>query len=597
MRKEISRISSALKLGVLDEICIQNIQEVLSSGDSIALKSIRELVEAENWAELRNRFYQYLEFGTGGMRGRVIGEIITKAERGNAKEGVPEFPCVGTATLNFFILRRVMLAFLLVLQEKKKEGKICFAIAHDTRYFSQKFTQFCANFGKDYGAEVFLFDGATSTPQLSHFVCQSDMNAGIVLTASHNPSYDNGFKVYFEDGGQAVEKKIAPLIAHFQKGDCPEKREGGGIFLLGKKEEEEYLSVLQNLILNPSLFEGEKISLVYSSLHGTGKRIIPSLLKRVGCEVFSVTSQEVEDGGFSTVISPNPESDEAFQETVDLMEEKKADVGIATDPDCDRLGAASRDRNGMIRLLSGNQIGLLLLWYRLEILSQREDWKEKNPIFITTYVTSPLQKKIAKSYGCRVIETLTGFKYIGAKIQKYEEEDAPPFFVFGSEESYGFLATSAVRDKDGNGAAILIAELALFAKKQKKTYWCLLDEIYQKYGYFQERTFSLQFKGAEGNLEREKLFQSFLADSPNFGYKILSFENFEEEIKDADGEILPKAKMYLYRLENGFSCIIRPSGTEPKMKFYFFASGISQEGVERVLEKLEKKLLVRYGKG
>ena len=591
MKNLQTEILEIQKKGLLSSSCVKNILETLACEDAFSQEVILELIRAENWKELNNRFYTKIQFGTGGMRGRTIAEKITKTERGNVKEeNPPQFPSVGTALLNFFTLKPVMLALIAYLQEKKSTPKI--AIAYDTRFFSKEFCDFCAKLGLENACFVFLFSEPASTPELSYLVRQKKLDAGIVITASHNPSHDNGFKVYFSDGGQAVETSINRLKKYLTKPAKLKKKEKGKIYFVKTEEEKEYQKVLKNLFLDFSLIQEEKpLRIVFSSLHGTGKRMILPLLKDLACEVHSVISQEVNDGGFSTVKSPNPENAEAFTQIIALANERKIDIGIATDPDCDRLGMVARNKNGKMDLLSGNQIGSLFLWYRLKTLSKQRKMP-KNPIVIQTFVTSSLQEKIANSFGCEVVKTLTGFKYIGAKLAKYEKEKRETCFVFGAEESYGFLATSKVRDKDANGAGVMASELALFARREQKSIWDLLENIYQTYGYHSEKTFSLVFEGANGAEKRKKLFafyqKNFLQLS---GKEIVLINDFTQETKDVEGDILPFSEVLSFSLEKEISCVVRPSGTEPKMKYYLFASlekGSSLAKREEMHLKLEK---------
>src|SRR5437870_1417594 len=355
---------------------------------------------------------------------------------------------------------------------------------------------------------------------------------------------------------------------------------------------------LRTLVLDPTLIrEAKSLKIVYAPLHGTGGVIIEPMLKRLGFNLEVVPEQDHFDGRFPTVKSPNPENAEALTMAIDLAEKEDADVVVATDPDCDRMGAAVRASDGKMKLLTGNQIGSILAWYRTRTLFEKGVLNKHNAsrgVIIKTFVTTDLQKAIAEHYGLRCVETLTGFKYIGAKLGKYEraipdhqnyvdlsEEETrrlrlehSSFYVFGGEESYGYSGADFVRDKDGNGAVIMFCEVAAYAKWRGQTVDELLDDIYAMFGYFAEKNASLIFEGAEGAAKIARLVKSYATDpfSEVLGSKVESIKNFEtDEIKDVEGDNVPKEKMSIFKLEDGTRIAVRPSGTEPKIKYYLFA--------------------------
>ena len=377
--------------------------------------------------------------------------------------------------------------------------------------------------------------------------------------------------------------------------------------MIGKEIDEVYMERLETLVLDPDIIRKAKsLRIVYSPLHGTGRVIIEPMLKRLGFNFDVVPEQNRFDGRFPTVKSPNPENAEALTMAIDLAQKEDADLVVATDPDCDRMGAAVRARDGKMKLLTGNQIGSLLAYYRTKTLFDQGILNKKNAaraVIIKTFVTTDLQKAIAEHYGLRCVETLTGFKYIGAKLGKYERAipeklrqkyvdlsedetrrlrlDHSSFYVFGGEESYGYSGADFVRDKDGNGAVIMFCEVAAYAKSRGQTVDQLLDEIFATFGYFVEKNGSLVFEGAEGANKIARLAESYATDplSEVLGSKVMSIRNFEtDEIKDVEGDEIPKEKMSIFELDDGTRIAVRPSGTEPKIKYYLFAQRRPKEG-------------------
>jgi phosphoglucomutase len=606
-----SKIAHAVADGQLMESAAKNVRTLVAGAPSdLYLRAVEELVDSSKWSELNDRFYQTLAFGTGGIRGRTIGKIVTRAERGNSRENQrPEFPCVGTNAMNFFNISRATGGLVAYLHDWNRREKISakpkIVIAYDPRFFSKEFAGLAAKVASQNGCDAFVFDGPRSVPELSFAVRYLKASAGVVITASHNPPHDNGYKVYFNDGAQVVDPHASEIIAKVNAitsetfTPLPGNQQGK-VTIIGREVDDAYMQRLDTLILDPQVIrEAKSLRIIYTPLHGTGAIIIEPMLKRLGFNFKLVPEQDNFDGRFRTVKSPNPENAEALTMAIDLARKEDADLVVATDPDCDRMGAAVRAKDGTLKLLSGNQIGSLLAWYRTKTLFDKGVLNAENSsraVIIKTFVTTDLQKAIAEHYGLRCIETLTGFKYIGAKLGKYERTipeqlrqnyvdlteaetrrlrlEHSSFYVFGGEESYGYSGADFVRDKDGNGAVIMFCEVAAYAKSHGQTVDQLLDEIYATFGYFAEKNGSLVFEGAEGAGKIARLVKSYATEpfSEVLGIKVRSIKNFEtDEIKDVEGDNVPKEKMSIFELEDGTRIAVRPSGTEPKIKYYLFA--------------------------
>ncbi len=640
MKSDLSELNARIEQAVAHRHLIassaKNIRTLLEgAGSDIYFRSVKELVDAGEWQELNDRFYQTLEFGTGGLRGRTIGKIVTTAERGNASEGErPEFPCVGTNAMNFFNINRATRGLVAYLQEcKRRDGvstKPKMVIAHDPRFFSKEFAEVAAKVAAENGCDAFVFDAPRSVPELSFAVRHLHANAGIVITASHNPPHDNGYKAYFDDGAQVIEPHASGIIAKVNAITTESftplpKEQQGKVTVIGKDIDQAYMRRLETLILDPRVIrEAKSLRIVYTPLHGTGSVIIKPMLTRLGFNFQVVPEQDCFDGRFPTVKSPNPEYGEALTMAMKLAESENADLVAATDPDCDRMGVAVRTKDGKMKLLTGNQIGSLLAWYRIKTLFDKGVLNKQNAargVIIKTFVTTDLQNAIANYYGVRCVETLTGFKYIGAKLANYERAIPEQlrqsyadlaetetrrlrlahssFYVFGGEESYGYSGADFVRDKDGNGAVIMFCEVAAYAKSRGQTIDQLLDEIYSQFGYFAEKSNSLVFEGAEGANKIASLMKSY-TDRPVreiLGLQVANIRNFEtEEIRDVEGDPIPKTKMLMLQLEDGTRIAVRPSGTEPKIKYYLFArrqpemERFTSEDLNRIKVAVEKQL-------
>ncbi len=631
MAHDTTTRESAVQQGKLLAGSAANIEAMLAAASTpIAGKSVAELEQAGEWAELNDRFFRTLAFGTGGIRGRTIGKIVTAAERGTPNSlGRPEFPCVGTNAMNYDSITRATRGLVEYLHDwfarEKISGTPKLVIAHDTRFFSKEFTKLAAEVAAKNGCDACVFDGPRSTPELSFAVRYLRANAGVVITASHNPSHDNGYKVYFDDGAQVVEPHASGIIAKVNAPPEPPNGKRGSVTTLNRGLDEAYLSRLETLVLDPELVRAQSdLRIVYTPIHGTGGVIIKPLLTKLGFTFDVVPEQDGFDGRFPTVKSPNPENAEALQLGIELAQKQNADLVIATDPDCDRMGVAVRSTDGEMKLLTGNQIGGLIAYYRTKTLFDQGVLTKENAsraVIIKTFVTTDLQKAIAEKFGLRLVETLTGFKYIGAKLLKYERavtlpegvdyRDLPEeetrklrlahssFYVFGGEESYGYSGSDFVRDKDANSATVMFCEVAAYAKGRGLTLDGLLDEIYAELGCYLEKNGAMTFEGAEGAAKIQRLLATYQEKPPNemHGSEVTGIKNFATQaMHDIEGDEIPKEKMLIFELADKTRIAVRGSGTEPKIKFYLFAQRrpegrvFSLEEVAEIKAELAQKL-------
>jgi phosphoglucomutase len=588
--------------------------------------SINELLTAKAWTELDDRFFRDLAFGTGGMRGRTIGKIVTKAEAGLPQPlGRPEFPGTGTNMLNFGNVHRAVSALGAYLIAGYPGEKLSVAIAHDTRFFSREFAQAAAQSLNALGIDALLFPEDRSTPQLSFTTRVAGAHAGIMITASHNPSHDNGMKFYSRDGGQVVEPHASGITKHFAKLSSDPAAlpallktiaKPGKVVVLDAEMDAIYQDAVGNLVLEPEaiLETRDKIKFVYTPLHGTGIRAIPALLDQFDFRYSIVEAQSQGDGRFPTVKSPNPENAEALELAIKQAEAEKADVVMATDPDDDRMGVAVRDAGGKMILLTGNQIGSIMAYYRCSRLVAQgilTDANRKNAVIIKTFVTTDLQKRIAEKFGVGCIETLTGFKYIGEKMHDYEKAHGDPdfakrpaaeqraaalershFVIFAGEESYGYTGGDYVRDKDANAAVLMFAEVAAWAKSKGQTLVEYLDAIYRELGFYTERLGTLTFEGAQGARQIAKLLASFRSQPPAKyqGQAVTGVDDFGlQDFTDADGKKIPKETMLLFHMADGSRMVVRGSGTEPKIKFYFLTRADAKRESDLAAIKAERK--------
>ena len=634
----LQAIEEAGERGDLSPATITNLRQWLETEElpKWTRDSLTELIEGKEWDELNDRFYKDITFGTGGMRGRAIGKVSTSVERGSSDQGAPERPMAGSNAINdFTVIRSVMALFGYVakfLAENNRFETPRVAIAHDVRHFSRRFCLLAASTWSRLGGIALIFDGPRSTPQLSFTVRRRKAHAGIVITASHNPPHDNGFKAYFEDGAQVISPHAEGIVEEYEKTTLREivphlDIEKEAIGTLPQDEDLAYLKVVEQAALDPNLIEQEKPKVVFTPIHGTGGISSLPALWELGLEPIVVDAQNKQDPNFPTVKSPNPENAEALEQGIALARKTGAVAVIATDPDADRMGVATLDATRKYVLLNGNEIGALLAEYRITRLKEfgclPENGSERATI-IKTFVTSPLIEAIAKGHGLSCINTLTGFKWTGQKIRKYEEilirelnekegvvidYDKTDYytrmelgirygktFIFACEESFGYLPYDFVRDKDGNASTIAFCELLSYLSKKKKTIIEYLDSIYLKYGYFDQNTINIYFDGATGAVKIQKIIDSYIENPPKEigGIRILSIKDFGKSgFKDEDGDPIPLEKFYYIELENGYYYAVRASGTEPKIKFYLFGKEIvnQMEDLDEIKNRVSDQLI------
>jgi phosphoglucomutase len=581
--------------------------------------SIAELVAEEQWTELNDRFYKTLSFGTGGLRGRSIGRVVTSVERGTQGNSLPpQYPAVGTNSMNAFNISRATQGLVNYLIKHFPGRTPALVLAHDTRYFSRYFAELAVQVATEMGIDAYLFESERSTPELSFAVRHLKAQAGVVITASHNPPHDNGYKAYFQDGAQIVEPHASAIIREVlavQSGRIANPAaKKGCLQIIGQEVDAAYLDAVSSLVLEPEMIKSQrgKLKIVFTPIHGTGIQSVPALLDRFGFQFSTVPLQVKPDGGFPTVKSPNPENAEALQLAMDQAQVEGADLVMATDPDADRMGVAVRNGRGGFDVMSGNQIGSIMAAYRLERFFAQGILHKGNAekaTLIKTFVTTDLQKALAAHYGVKCVDTLTGFKYIGEKLGDYEALAGgrgagteaewrgrllakSTFFVFGGEESYGYSGGDYVRDKDANAAVLMFAEVAAYAAAQGKTLGDYLNEIYVRFGFYSEKLGTLTFEGAEGAAKIKRLLESYRSETPKTwgSYTVEKVLNFAEDtLHDVDGKLIPKELMLMFTLSEGFRVAVRGSGTEPKIKFYFFGRAAVEPAANLEAIKAELK--------
>ena len=550
------------------------------------LKSL--LLEAEgNEKELEDCFYKKLEFGTAGMRGEIG---------------------PGPNRMNVYTVRKASAGLAAYIgangEEAKKRGVV---IAYDSRHKSPEFAMEAAKTLAENGVQTYVFDELRPTPELSFAVRELNAFAGIVITASHNPPEYNGYKVYGEDGAQLPPADADKLIGYvnaieneleIEAGDEAALTEKGLIQIIGEEIDQAYLDKLTSISVNPDLAKETEVKVIFTPLHGTANKSVRRGLKALGYEhVTVVPEQELPDPDFSTVSSPNPEEHAAFEYAIRLGEEKGADILIGTDPDADRLGVAVKDQEGRYAVLTGNQTGALLLHYLLSQKQQKGTLPD-NGVVLKTIVTSEMGRDIAASFGLDTIDTLTGFKFIGEKIKQFEASGEYAF-QFGYEESYGYLIGDFARDKDAVQAALLAVEVCAFYKKQGKSLYDGLLELYQTFGFYREGLKSLTLKGKEGAEQIAAILSTFREQPPLSiaGKDVVSAEDYltgkRTLLKENKTEMidLPTSNVLKYFLEDGSWFCLRPSGTEPKVKFYFAVKGPTNEDSEALLHQLTDEVM------
>ena len=542
----------------------------------------------DNDEEIKERFYKDLEFGTGGLRG-IIG--------------------AGTNRMNFYTVTKATqgLANYIKKQGGEKKGV---AIAYDSRNMSPEFSEAAALCLNANGIKTYRFESLRPTPELSFAIRELGCISGIVITASHNPPEYNGYKAYWEDGAQVTAPRDKEIIeevnaitdfADVKTMDKEEAIKKDLYHTIGKEIDDKYIAQLEKLVLNKDIIkEVEKdIKIVYTPLHGTGNIPVQRILKELGfTNVYVVPEQEKPDGNFPTVSYPNPEAPEAFELALKLAKEKNADIVLATDPDADRLGVYAKDsKTGEYVSFTGNMSAILIAEYRLSQLKERNQLP-KNGAIVTTIVSTNMTKALAKYYNIACIETLTGFKFIGEQIKKFEEEHTYEY-LFGFEESYGCLVGTHARDKDSIVAVMSLCEAAAYYKKQGLTLWDQMIRIYEKYGYYKETQHSITLKGIDGAEKIKEMLTKIRNNPPmQIGkYKVEEFRDYEVGITKnfVTGEegktTLPRSNVLYFALENNCWCCARPSGTEPKIKFYIGVKEKTMQEADRELKKLKEDLL------
>ena len=566
----------------LSQQSINNIEQWLkdSNIDEDTKQELRNLEQEPQ--ELEDRFYKDLEFGTGGLRG-VIGAGSNRMNRYT----------IGKATQGF--------AQYILGSFGQAEGKPSVVIAYDSRHYSPEFALESALVLAGNGIVAKLFPSLRTTPQLSFSVRDLGATGGIVITASHNPPEYNGYKVYNNQGGQLIPHEAEQVIQHIKEVESfsavkkitqAEAEEQGLLVWLGEADDDAFVRTIAEHSVNADLIRsslGKDFRIVYTPLHGTGNIPVRKTLEAIGfTNVHVVPEQEQPDAEFSTVKSPNPEEREAFTLAMKLGEELNADILIGTDPDCDRMGAVVKDKDGKYIVLSGNQSGAIMIHYLLSQLKAAGTLPD-NGVVVKTIVTSEMGAAIARHYGAEVINTLTGFKYIGEQMTKFEESGQYTY-LFGYEESYGYLAGNYARDKDAVLASMLIAEAGAFYKGQGKTLYDVLEELYEQFGYFQERLESRTLKGKDGIAQIQSKMTAWRTQPPLeiAGVQVSEVLDYS---KGLDG--LPQENVLKFMLEDGSWFCLRPSGTEPKIKVYFAVRGDSIANAEERIAKLVQEVMSR----
>ncbi|WP_438351986.1 phospho-sugar mutase [Paenibacillus sp. FA6] len=566
----------------LTQPSINNIQKWLQDSyiDEETKQELRSL--EQDPTELEDRFYKDLEFGTGGLRG-VIGAGSNRMNRYT----------IGKATQGF--------AQFIVGSYGQTEGKPSVVIAHDSRHFSPEFALEAALVLAGNGIVAKLFPSLRTTPQLSFSVRDLGATGGIVITASHNPPEYNGYKVYNAQGGQLVPHEAEQVIRNIQEVSSfaavkrmtqAEAEEQGLLVWLGEADDDAFVRTVAQNSVNADLIRsslGADFRIVYTPLHGTGNIPVRKTLEAIGfTHVHVVPEQEQPDAEFSTVKSPNPEEREAFTLAMKLGRELNADILIGTDPDCDRMGAVVQDRNGEFVVLSGNQSGAIMIHYLLSQLKEAGKLPD-NGVVVKTIVTSEMGATIARHYGVEVVNTLTGFKYIGERMTEYEESGQYTY-LFGYEESYGYLAGNYARDKDAVLASMLIAEAGAYYKGQGKTLYEVLEELYEQFGYFQEQLESRTLKGKDGLAQIQSTMAAWRNQPPVEvgGVRVQEMLDYSLGL---DG--LPQENVLKFMLEDGSWFCLRPSGTEPKIKVYFAVHGETIIHAKERIAKLVEVVMLR----
>lgn len=568
------------------EILERAAKYIAEEKDDSFRKEVEDLVAKKDMAELEDRFYQSLEFGTGGLRGVMGGGTnrmntlnISKATQGLANYLIKAFP------------------------EEAKNGTLSACVAYDSRHNHDKFSDITARVFAANGIKAYLFTSLRPTPELSYAIRILGCKTGVVVTASHNPPQYNGYKAYWDDGAQVVEphdKGIIDEVNAVKEVKLIEKDEAvkaGKIVLIDKEIDEKFQAMIKSNLYRPELIKekASSVKVVYTPLHGTGAMHVEKVLGDLGLNVITVPEQREGNGDFPTVEKPNPEEAPALKMAVELAEKEKADVVMATDPDADRFGTAFPDKNGKYVLVSGNQMGALLADYVL--LSKKEFNKmPEKPVLIRSIVTSPFVDSIAKKYNVAVKECLTGFKWI-AYDEGQMEKDGSGNYVFGLEESYGYLVETEVRDKDGISAAAMCAEMTLYWASKGKSLLEHLNDMYKEYGLFEDRAISKYFPGVKGPKIMGGIMTKLRTEGLTSlgGKKVIKIRDIQQQVafdpaNPSSKENLPwpKSNVLQFILEGGTIVSARPSGTEPKIKFYINSTVPVSAKTDEALEEAKK---------
>ena len=542
--------------------------------------------------EIEERFYRELEFGTAGMRG-ILGAGINR--------------------INIYNVRQASMGVAKYVKDADGAAKGVL-IGYDTRHMSREFAEETAKVLADKGIKVYLFDTVHSVPEVSFGIRTLGCAAGVMVTASHNPKEYNGYKVYGPDGGQLPPEAVQTVIDEMAATDIfdgvtymelDKAIADGTVEIVGPALNEQFIETVMTQQQNPEAVPAvaDTFKLIYTPFHGTGSRPIKEVLKRIGFKnVLVVKEQDTEDGDFPTVKSPNPENKEGFTIAIEMAKENDVDVIIGTDPDCDRVGIVVRDAEGIYRTLTGNQTGALLVDYILRSKKEKGTLPADG-VVIKTIVTTELAAAIAESYGMEVMNVLTGFKYIGEKMTEFAEKKNHTYLI-GFEESYGYLVGNHARDKDGVVATMLIAEMAAYYKTKGKSLYEALQDIYEKYGYYNERTLSFTMPGKDGMEKMAAILADLRTTPPEkvAGMNIVLYTDYQNQtIKDNSGKVsplkgLPKSNVLKYNLSDDKTYfIVRPSGTEPKIKLYLGTFADSTADADKILDKVVASVKEQLG--
>lgn len=535
--------------------------------------------------EIEDRFYKNLEFGTGGLRGKIA---------------------AGTNRMNTYTVGKATQGLATYLVKNFENPSA--AIAYDSRNFSDVFAETAARVLAANGVKVYLFESLRPTPMLSFTVRHLKAQAGIVLTASHNPKEYNGYKVYGSDGGQVTDYAANEILGYINNIDLfndvkmmskEEALEKGFIEYIGEAVDTAYYEQVETLVVNKEMVKAHasELNIIYTPIHGSGNIPVRSMLKRLGyTNVHVVKEQELPDGNFPTAPYPNPEAAQVFELAIEMAKEVPADLIFGTDPDCDRIGVVVKEDNGQYKVLTGNQVGVLLCEYMLNARKEAGVLSKKDTL-IKTIVTTEMAARVAESYDAQIMNVLTGFKYIGEKIEQFEQTGSNNF-ILGFEESYGYLSGGFVRDKDAVIASVLIAEMALYYKTQGKNLAQALHDLFEKYGYYQESLISITMEGKDGQEQIAAMIANLRENMPEAvgGVKVAVSEDYKLS-KHVDymantSEVidLPKSNVLKFVLEDKSWFVVRPSGTEPKVKIYASVVGGSLEDAESKCDTFVKAI-------